>query len=177
MYSVDTSVLVDVVDTDNHPIGFAPRGAVLSEHLNFRTVHILLQTPAGEIVLQHLPYDHARSPGQLGSSVAGYVRAGEGYEEAARRKLWDELHVEAGLDWLGESRMRDEKSLKFVGVYTGRLTTEPRYDPQEIQGLVRIAPHELHKLVRETPQAFTRTFLHVYRGIFGSGRSGSEIAT
>jgi len=95
--------------------------------------------------------------------VAGYLRAGETYQEAAARKLFDELRLVTPLRSLGEVRMVDEGSHKFVGVFAGHTGEVPQFDPAEIAELVYIEAAPLDRMVKTTPDAFTPTFLHVYR--------------
>ena len=59
-----------------------------------------------------------RHPERWGSSVAAYLYAGESYQEAAQRRLWEELGLEGPLRRIGKTRMADERSLKFVELYT-----------------------------------------------------------
>lgn len=156
------NMIVDVVDRENRVVGTTVRRRVFEEKQNFRTVHILLKNIGGEILLQHLPEHHLRSPNLLGSSVAGYVMAGETYFEAARRKLHDELHVRARIRTIGQVEMFDEGCHKFVGVYLGTLRHRPQFDKEEISELVCMAEDELDIEIEADPERFTATFLQVY---------------
>src|SRR5690349_17107737 len=125
-------MLVDIVDEKNRPIGRAERATLLHAHLNFRTVHILFWDAQERLLLQQLPPNHARHPGRLGSSVAGYLQSGETYFAAARRKEREELHLATRLRHLGVLEMRDEASRKFVGVFLGALMSTPVPDYEHI---------------------------------------------
>ena len=80
-------MIVDVVDEKNRVVSKAPRAAIFQEHLNFRTVHVVLVDRAGRFLLQRLSSNHPRNANRLGSSAAGYLYARESYFEAAKRKL------------------------------------------------------------------------------------------
>jgi isopentenyldiphosphate isomerase len=155
-------MLVDIVDDRNRTIGHADRADVLEKHFNFRTVHALLFDPVRGLLLQRLPSQHPRSPRRLGSSVAGYLVAGETYHHAIHRKVWNELRTNPKMTWLGEVEMIDQRSRKFVGVFAGHLFGLPDFDRDQIDDLVYLAPDELMDLLERRPTLFTDTFIHVY---------------
>jgi isopentenyl-diphosphate Delta-isomerase len=158
----DLWMLVDAVDEANRPIGKAIRGDVLLDGVNFRTVHVLLRDAERRLILQRLPETHPRSPGQLGSSVAGYLRSGESYEAAAHRKLQEELGVDADLAYIDSISMKDRNSKKFIGVFVGDIDRAPRYDREQVAELVSLTLPELSIRVATTPTDFTATFIHVF---------------
>jgi isopentenyl-diphosphate Delta-isomerase len=153
--------LIDVVDDENRPIGRAPRGEVLAAGLNFRTVHIFVFHQE-RLLLQQLAPTRDRHPERWGSSVAAYLHADEGYEHAARRRLWEELGLEGDLQRVGETRMQDERSLKFVELYTLLDGPAQRREPDHIEDLRYWDREELGDAITESPESFTPTFLHVY---------------
>jgi len=160
--AADLNMIVDVVDNKNHVVGKAERQALLRARLNFRTVHVLLFDYLGRLVLQRLPPDHLRNPCRLGSSVAGYLRSMEGYEDAAKRKLWEELRVTSRLKNIGQFKMIDEGSRKFVGVFIGKLQQHPKFEHDESFELIYLERRDLITQIRKNPENFTPTFLLVY---------------
>ena len=160
--AANLQMIVDVVDANNVPVGAARRADVLPNGLNFRTVHVLLMDAGGKVMLQLLPRHHRRSPSKLGSSVAGYVQRGETYQQAARRKLSEELSISADLQEVGTWPMHDEKSAKFVQLFVGRTHERPSFDRDEIADLISLDLLNLEQRVRDCPNEFTSTFLFVY---------------
>lgn len=157
------STPIDVVDQANVAVGTTPRGHVLDSGVNFRTVHVLVFNRQGELVLQRLAAGRRRHAGRWGSSVAGYLHAGESYEQAARRRLWEELAVEAEVDWHGVVRLQDEQSAKFVGVFTARADHPEVAEPAQIGQLQFVSVRELDLWMADAPQDFTPTFRAVYQ--------------
>jgi isopentenyldiphosphate isomerase len=155
-------MIIDVVDKENRVISRTERRAVLTDGLNFRTVHVLLFDENDNLVLQRLSPHHPRSPNRLGSSVAGYLYAQETYFAAAKRKLREELRVTARIQNIGQLEMPDEMSRKFVGVFIGRLRQKPMIADDLIAELVYLTAPRLDSLVNDSPSAFTPTFLFVY---------------
>lgn len=98
--------LVDVVDPSDRVVGSVPRKNLLSSGANFRVVHILVFNRVRELLLQCIA-PGLRHEGMWGASVAGYVLAGESYEQAAARKLENELGVRVPLTSLCKSSMLD----------------------------------------------------------------------
>jgi isopentenyldiphosphate isomerase len=96
-----------------------------------------------------------------GSSVAGYVQAGESYEQAAARKLENELGVRVPLRSIGKTSMLDGSSVKFIGLYEVIYDGSLSPDPSQISQLAHLP---LQTVVHERQgglRAFTPTFLHV----------------
>jgi hypothetical protein len=115
--TTNSDMIVDVVDIRNRIIGSAKRADVMRKGLNFRTVHVILVDQMGRMVVQILAAHHPRSPGLRGSSVAGYVRSGETYLAAAKRKIVAELNLTTELKAVAEIKMFDQESIKFVGLF------------------------------------------------------------
>ena len=157
-----TSSPIDSVDDHDHPVGTIVRGEVLAAGANFRTVHVFV-FHEGELLLQQLAPVRGRYPERWGSSVAAYLHAGESYEQAAHRRLHEELHLEGELDLVGKTRMRDEHSWKFVELYTLRDGPAEIGEPDHIEELRYFEPPELEAWIEESPESFTPTFLHLYR--------------
>lgn len=129
---------------------------------NFRTVHVFVLR-GSQLLLQRLAPSRERHPERWGSSVAAYLHAGESYEHAARRRLYEEIGLRGTLTRIGKTRMEDDGSLKFVELYTandGPLSIRDRSHVAEVRYWDE---EELGTAIMRTPERFTPTFLHVYR--------------
>jgi isopentenyldiphosphate isomerase len=154
---------VDVVDERNKPIGTAQRREVLRKGHNFRTIHILVTDEHGDVLLQRLGTDRDRHRLRWGSSVAGYLHAGETYEAAAKRRLEEELGIRAPLEFVGITPMRDEHSTKFIGVFRATVPHNlPQIqDSRHIDSLRWVPLGELLDEIATKPEAFTPSLIHV----------------
>src|SRR5918911_1858910 len=85
------SDIIDAVDARDEVIGTVKRSEVFTKKIGFRVVHAFVFNPHGALLLQRIAAHRDRHPLQWGSSVAGYVLAGESYDEAIRRKTRLEL--------------------------------------------------------------------------------------
>jgi 8-oxo-dGTP pyrophosphatase MutT (NUDIX family) len=158
---VSEDMLIDAVDALDRPIGTVRRSDALPRKVNFRVVHLFLFNDQGELLIQQLAASRDRHPGAWGSSVAGYLFAGETYMQAAQRRLSQELGVQTALQAYGKTSMNDEGCTKFITLYLGTCNGPFTYDHDhiaklEFQGLPAL------RIQRGTGERrFTPTFLHV----------------
>jgi len=162
---LDEDMVVDVVDHSDKPIGVIPRGMVFHEHANFRVVHDLIFNSHGELLIQQIASArNRRHAGRWGSSVAAYIFAGESYEDAANRRLFQELGLRTvSLRYIGKTSMIDEGCFKFIAVFAGTSDGPFTFDHAHIETLDFVPLSRLHELIDSEPRRFTPTFLKVLR--------------
>lgn len=155
---------VDAVDEQDRATGVVERGRVFDEGRNFRTVHVVLLDQWGRLLVQQLASGRPRHPGRWGSSVAGYLHAGESYEQAANRRVGEELGVQPQLRWVGRVAMEDDGVTKFVGVFSGEVkATDPLIqNSAHVEGLRWPDIDSLDRELSDNPECFTPTFRRVY---------------
>jgi isopentenyl-diphosphate Delta-isomerase len=164
--------LIDRVDDVNRPVGLVPRADVFRVKANFRTVHVLVFDHRGHLLLQRLARTRERNPCKWGSSVAGYLHAGETYTQAAKRRLAEELGLRTTLREVGVTRMNDEGVTKFVGVFT-TVSDYPRIAEPDHIGAIEFRPvTEIEQDISRHPDAYTDTLRHVLRYWISAGRPG-----
>jgi len=157
---VDTDMLIDAVDDQDNVIGTVERSAVFRAKANFRVVHIFLFNGRNELLIQQLSASRDRHPCQWGSSVAGYVHAGESYSAASSRRLRQELGIQSDLHWYGKTAMCDEGSKKFIGLFLATSGETFQCDHQHIAQLEFLPIPWILNLHRTGRRIFTPTFLH-----------------
>lgn len=151
---------VDVVDPSDRVVGTLPRKQLLSSGANFRVVHVLLFNQQRELLIQRIA-PGLRHAGMWGSSVTGYVLSGESYEQAATRKLENELGVRTPLTPLPRSSMIDGASEKFIGLFEATYEGPLVPDPAQISQLVQLPLSTLMHERQAGTRALTPTFIHV----------------
>ncbi|WP_373047643.1 NUDIX domain-containing protein [Vulgatibacter sp.] len=131
----------------------------------FRVVHVLLRDRFGRLLLQQIAAEHDRHALQWGSSVAGYVQAGESYESAARRKVAEELGIaELPLRHLGTTSMRDGAATKFIGVFLGAIDEGSLHpNPSDFAAVDLVPLSDLQRELACGSRQFTPTFEQVFR--------------
>jgi isopentenyl-diphosphate Delta-isomerase len=141
------------VDGLDDPIGVVRREDVFAEHVGFRRA----LAPAGRARARQ------RSPLKWGSSVAGYLFAGESYVAAATRRLREEIGLETPLQKLGATRMQDEGAMKFIELFVTTAEVARIEEPDHIEALEFVSLVSIDDRLRADPEAFTETFPVVYR--------------
>ncbi len=146
------------MDAQDRVIGRALRSEVHGNpEMIHRVVHVLVFNGSGELFLQKRSREKDLLPGKWDSSVGGHVNAGEGYDEAARREMKEELGIESvPLEFLYRYLHRNEYESEFVSTYRCHWDGPMILHPQEIdEG--RYWPLEE---VRESPRdLFTPNFM------------------
>lgn len=161
---------IDRVDANDHVVGTVPRGDALTAGAGFRVVHVLVLNHAGDVLLQQVGSVGTRSPGRWGSSVAGYLHAGETPLDGARRRMREEIGLTSALTFVGRSKMDDENSTKFIYVYTTTAEQAHIVDERHIQDLRFWPLAAIRSTIEENRDVFTKTLpfvLHTFRSDLG----------
>lgn len=164
---------IDRVDENDRIVGTVARDQAIVSGAGFRVVHVLVTNTSSQVLLQCVGSAGTRTPGRWGSSVAGYLFAGEEPLAAARRRMREEIDVDAPLSFLGRTRMDDEGSHKFIYVYHAQSDEARVVDTGHIAELRFWDLAEVEYALDNGPDVFTPTFAYVYRvarRAFGSGR-------
>jgi isopentenyldiphosphate isomerase len=162
MSIVGEDMVIDAVDGTDAAVSQISRRDVFKEHANFRVVHILVFNSKRDLLLQRLALTRPRHAGYWGSSVAGYLHSKEGYEEAAKRRISEELGInEAPLELIGKTVMDDEGSQKFMEVFTTVQEGPFDYDRRHIEEVEFLPIRVIRALEQSGMRKFTPTFIHV----------------
>jgi isopentenyl-diphosphate Delta-isomerase len=167
--------LIDRVDDANRPIGVVTRADAFRTRANFRTVHVLVFNHDGELLLQQLAPTRERNPCKWGSSVAGYMHAGETYRHAARRRLAEELGLDTPISEVGVTPMDDDGVTKFIGVYTTISDNPEVAEPEHIEAIQFRPLGEIEQDIYDQPDSFTETLRHVLDYWITEGQPGQPL--
>jgi hypothetical protein len=159
---------VDLLDEKGNIIGKKPRNRIDKLEDIFHTVHVLLITARGEVVLgiiplrEDLPNVYAE---KLGTTVATIRRTGEKPLQAAKRAIARELFIEdMPLTKLGERffhvpPMKDN----LLTTYFGISDAPESYSLLDIDGLIEMTPKDIDTMIRNDKEAFAYSFLQVWK--------------
>lgn len=109
--------LVDIVDEADRVIGVATRREVRARVLKHRCVSILVCSSAGQVLIHRRSERKDLWPGFWDFCAGGVLAAGEGWEEAARRELAEELGVTGPLAFVGSATYRDAQVDEIARLY------------------------------------------------------------
>jgi 8-oxo-dGTP pyrophosphatase MutT (NUDIX family) len=100
--------LVDIVDDDDRIVATVTRGEMRAQRLQHRAVSIAVIGSDGRLLVHRRADTKDVWPGMWDLAAGGVVAAGEGYEDAARRELAEELGIDVDdMEPLGEGRFSD----------------------------------------------------------------------
>lgn len=154
---------IDWVDEADRPVRQIERGRVFEVDAKFRVVHVFVFNPQGDLLLQQLGKKRERNPLKWGSSVAGYLHAGESYADGATRRLNEELGLRTALVKHGSISMQDHSSTKFITLYKTVATDPQIQEPDHIKALEYRPLAEISERLETEPEQFTETFRYVFR--------------
>ncbi len=155
--------IFDVVNDRNEVIGQETRSVVHARGLKHRAVHVLVFRKNGDLFIQKRSMAKDADPGRWDTSAAGHLDAGEGYMEAARREVKEELGVDCpdSLTFLFASDARPDTGNEFIEVYRCEHEGPFVLHPDEIEDGRWIAISELEAWMKEKPGEHASALHHV----------------
>jgi isopentenyl-diphosphate Delta-isomerase len=164
-----------LVNEKNRAIGVGGKTPVHRAGLLHRAFSIFIVDDKGRILLQRRSRKKYHSGGLLANSCCGHPRPGETTQAAARRRLTEELGIEAPLTFGFFSRYSAElnggmRENEFVYVYFGPLVAPPNPDPAEVSEVEFASAEEIARRIARQPGRFVYWLRHYFKN------HGSEIA-
>ncbi|BCX49341.1 dimethyladenosine transferase [Haloferula helveola] len=156
--------LFDVVDESDEVVGQATRSEVHEKGLLHRAVHIFAINRRGELLLQKRSRLKDAHPGVWDSSVAGHLDSGEGYEEAARREMVEEMGIE-GVDpeEVGRIQACEATGWEHVRLYMVRWDGSPRFPCAEVESVLWLAADQVDAWMAARPEDFASGFIECWK--------------
>jgi isopentenyl-diphosphate Delta-isomerase len=164
-----------LVDEKNRAIGVGKKTPVHRAGLLHRAFSIFIVDVEGRILLQRRAREKYHSGGLLANSCCGHPRQGETTLVAARRRLTEELGIQAPLTFGFYGRYRADldggmQENEFVYVYFGPLVEQPNPDPAEVSEVEFASADEIAQRIAREPSKFVYWLRHYFNN------HGSEIA-
>jgi len=156
--------IFDVVDMNDEVLRQEPRSVVHREKLLHRAIHVFVFNEAGQLYLQRRSMTKDTAPGKWMSSCSGHVDTGEGYDEAARRELIEEigLHDPVDLQRIFKEAPCKQTGYEFVWVYTAQSEGPFVLDPIEVIEGQWIDLSHLKNWLKERPRDFAWSFSYLW---------------
>ncbi len=153
-----------LVDGDDREIGTLSKALCHDgDGVLHRAFSLFLFNDDGELLMQQRSADKRLWPGYWSNSCCSHPRRGETLDVATRRRLDDELNVEAELEHI--YRFRYSVSFGAAGsenelchVYLGRIGSEPCPNDSEIASVRFVSASALEAEMRDSPERFTPWF-------------------
>ena len=164
--ATETVVLVDREDRETG------RAEKLWAHrdggVRHRAFSVMLRNGKGEWLLQRRAAGKYHFPGLWSNTCCSHPRPGEGAEEAAHRRLREELGVDCPLEeaFVFEYRATSEATglteHEVDHVFTGTWEGEVKVDPEEVGEVRWLDGEALEREMAEAPERFTPWFLKLW---------------
>lgn len=153
-----------LVDADDNETGFLSKADCHDgDGVLHRAFSLFLFNDDGELLLQQRSDSKRLWGGYWSNSICSHPRRGESMEVATRRRLLDELNIEADLQFVykfayqasfGEAGSENE----LCHVFVGRAPRDIRPNDSEISAIRFIAPADLDREFAEQPETLTPWF-------------------
>ena len=150
-----------VVDVDDRPTGFMSKAECHDgEGVLHRAFSAFLFDDRGALLLQQRAKSKRLWPGFWSNSCCSHPRRNESMQVATRRRLNDELNIEAKLQYVYKFRYRATfgdagSEHELCHVYIGRVSGVVRPNAEEIAAIRFVAPDELTIALAENPGDYT----------------------
>lgn len=160
---------VDVLDSKGAVIGSKQRKDIDKLNDIVHTLHILLITPLGEVVMSMIPVREDLPNvygGKLGTTVATVKRTNESTEEGARRAISRELFIDDMSLTHIATHFYDHMPPKpgaLFSVYYGISDVPESYSLLDIDGLIVMTPKEIDTLIDTDPHTLAYSFIKIWQ--------------
>jgi len=140
----------DILDTDGTVIGVTTREECHNgSFLLHGVVHVLVFTPAGELILQKRSRSKTIQPGKWDTSVGGHINTGETKYEAVAREAEEELGIRGAVfeelyTYIMESDIERELVTTFRCIWDGPVNR----NMEEIDEVDAFPPDEIERRMR-----------------------------
>ena len=161
--SSESERLILVDENDNEIGTISKADAHDAKGTLHRAFSLFIFNDKGELLLQQRSPEKRLWGGYWSNSCCSHPRAGEKMDDAAQRRLADELGMTATLEFIYKfSYQADFGELgaenELCWVYVGQATSEVQANTSEISNWRWVTPQALDVEMRERPKTFTPWF-------------------
>jgi len=154
---------VVLVDRQDRPVGVLAKLQAHREGRLHRAFSVVVRDPAGRFLLQKRAAGKYHSGGLWTNTCCSHPRPGEEPAAAARRRLVEEMGIEAEPVWLLTTIYRAEfdnglVEHELVHVFAATYDGPVRPNPEEVEGYAWLEPEELLADLTRRPERYSYWF-------------------
>lgn len=163
---------IAIVDMNDNIIGYKEKMEVHREGIVHRAFSVLIFNDKNEMLLQRRALEKYHSPGEWTNACCSHQREGENIEQAAIRRVKEELGIEAPKLTeqfvfhykckFSNELYENEIDHVFTGIYNEEITN---YNTEEVCDTKWISYSALMKLIEQEPSSFTFWFKDIMKKI------------
>ena len=153
-----------LVDENDEETGFLSKAACHDGAGQMhRAFSIFLFNEAGELLLQQRAPQKRLWPGYWSNTCCSHPRKGESMPIATQRRLYDELHIEASLQFIYKFAYQAEfgaagSENELCHVYLGKVNYDVTPNDNEIEAIRYLSPKKMLEEMESQPANFTPWF-------------------
>lgn len=153
-----------LVDADDNETGFLSKAECHDGHGRLhRAFSVFLFNDAGELLLQQRARSKRLWPGFWSNTCCSHPRRGESMDVATRRRLRDELNIEARVEFVYKFQYRAEfgdlgSENELCHVFVGRVSGHIKPNENEIAAVRFVSPSVLDAELSRMPEIFSPWF-------------------
>ena len=165
--------LIQIVNESDIPQGASTISEAQKQGLIHRIARVMVEDPAGNILLQKRQSDRSLYPNCWDNSAAGHVDEGEDYDTAAKREMFEEIGLkDVEIKELGyyqtNGSFEGRKLNRFNKAYKVVVPSDTvfRLESEEVSEVRWFTPEEAHKMLNENPDQVTDGIIEVFQRFY-----------
>lgn len=163
--------MVILVDENDNPIGTMPKMEAHEEAMLHRAFSVFILNANDEVLLQQRANDKYHSAGLWTNTCCSHPHPGEDTLGAARRRLKEEMGMEADLQFVFKfmykapfDNLLTEHEIDHV--FIGKTNQLPVINPEEVASYKYMKPEEIKLDMEQNPQSYTVWFRIIFNEFY-----------
>lgn len=163
--------MVILVDENDNPIGTMPKMEAHEKAMLHRAFSVFILNANDEVLLQQRANDKYHSAGLWTNTCCSHPHPGEDTLGAARRRLKEEMGMEADLQFVFKfmykapfDNLLTEHEIDHV--FIGKTDQLPVINPEEVASYKYMKPEEIKLDMEQNPQSYTVWFRIIFNEFY-----------
>jgi isopentenyl-diphosphate delta-isomerase len=154
---------VVLVDENDHEVGIAEKMNAHIEPKLHRAFSIFIVNSKGELLIQQRALGKYHCPGLWANTCCSHPRPGEALEQAAHRRLQEEMGFDTDLERVFSFIYKAEfdnglTEMEYDHVFVGKWDGQPKINLEEVAAYEWVPVNELTAKIEEEPGKYTAWF-------------------
>lgn len=163
--------MVILVDENDNPIGTMPKMEAHEKAMLHRAFSVFILNANDEVLLQQRANDKYHSAGLWTNTCCSHPHPGEDTLGAARRRLKEEMGMEADLQFVFKfmykapfDNLLSEHEIDHV--FIGKTDQLPVINPEEVASYKYMKPEDIKLDMEQNPQSYTVWFRIIFNEFY-----------
>ncbi len=162
---------VILVDEDDRQIGLMAKMEAHERAVLHRAFSVFLMNDAGQIMLQQRAANKYHSPLLWTNTCCSHQRNGETNLEAGKRRLWEEMGIQAELrevfSFIYKAPFDNGLTEhEYDHVMLGRFNGKPEVNTEEVADWKWMTPQAIRDDIAQNPQSYTAWFKIIFEKFY-----------